>query len=128
MAVGIVSFGIIALLGLNSSGLNVLQEAKNDGLQAQIVQAISSEVNASPFSELSSLAGGRYYDCNAMEVSNSNPTYRVVLDFNAPLVDGVAFNASHAQNMNISFYRPADGRRIASYCLLLANAEKMLHK
>lgn len=52
MAIGIISFSMVAVMGLIPVGLTTMQQATDDNMVAQIAKQVSGEVLLTPFSQL----------------------------------------------------------------------------
>jgi len=62
LAMGIISFGMVAVLGLMPIGLTTMRQAMDASIEEQIVQKITGEVLLTPFSQLStSIIDKSYY-------------------------------------------------------------------
>lgn len=57
LAIGIVSFVVVSILGTFSVGLATIHDAKNDMTHAQIVAQVSSTVLQTPFDQVDAYAG-----------------------------------------------------------------------
>lgn len=62
MAIGIVSFAILSVLGTMSVGLSTVRDAKKETTSAQIAAQIGSGMSQTPFTNLASfVTGGPYF-------------------------------------------------------------------
>lgn len=61
MAIGIVSFAILSVLGTMSVGLSTVRDAKKDTASAQIAAQIGSGMSQTPFASLAAFAAGGPY-------------------------------------------------------------------
>ncbi len=62
MAIGIVSFAILSVLGTMSVGLSTVRDAKKETTSAQIAAQIGSGMSQTPFANLAAFAtGGPYF-------------------------------------------------------------------
>lgn len=64
MAIGIVSFAILSVLGTMSVGLNTVRDAKKETTSAQIAAQIGSGMSQTPFANLATFAtrGPYFFD------------------------------------------------------------------
>ena len=74
LALGIISFGLVAVMGLMPVGLTTMRQAMDASIEEQIVQKIAGEVLLTPFSQLSdSIIGKSYYfDDQGIAVATAN--------------------------------------------------------
>ncbi len=72
LAIGIVSFVVVSILGTFSVGLTTIHDAKNDMSHAQIVAQISSTVLQTPFDQVDAYAsaGPYYYDQTGRQLTS----------------------------------------------------------
>lgn len=86
MAIGIVAFGFVAIMGLVPVGLDTFDRSVKATVEANIAQRFFSEAQQVRFSEVGDLATqGRYYDAEGFEVSQgASPSrsfvYHVVMN------------------------------------------------
>ncbi|MGB8354705.1 MAG: Verru_Chthon cassette protein B [Chthoniobacteraceae bacterium] len=84
MAIGIIAFAFIPLVGLLPVGLDMSRRAIDTTVQSQIVQQLSTEAQQSDFSTLSTLASNStttpyYFDDQGSKATNSaNQIYEAV--------------------------------------------------
>ena len=64
MAMAIVGFGLISLIGLLPMGLSNFRQAMNNTVESQIVQSITNEIQLSGFNNLTSSTTPSYYDAD----------------------------------------------------------------
>ena len=64
MAMGMITFCLVAVLGLLPVGLSTFRTATETTIESQIVNQIASDATLMPFSELSDFAGGSPYYFN----------------------------------------------------------------
>ena len=134
LAIGVVSFAILTMLGLNSVGLKTLRSARDSALEAQVVQAVGSEARLSDFSHLSTLAGTRYYDQEGRQVDTGSSSFAVVVSTPQSVNSSASnFSTNHIQKLNMEFYRSPGGNFvtgqdspafISQRSVLVANSER----
>jgi uncharacterized protein (TIGR02598 family) len=80
VAIGIVAFAMIGMLGLLPVGLTTFQEASTTSIRAQIVQAITSDIARSDSSNIST--GTHYFDNegNSLETNGPKTVYTAVVN------------------------------------------------
>ena len=111
LSIGIVSFVILVMLGINSVGISTLGDANNANLEAQIIQAISNEAALTDFSNLTNLAGTRYYDQEGRQVPQTSSIYATVISGTTLSCNSVAdFNAANIQQLTVKFYHSPGGQ------------------
>lgn len=75
MALGIISFAFISLLGMLPLGLGTFRSAMDTSLSSHILQQISSQVQATDFDDLAELADTSFaFDDQGNKVSDSSPS------------------------------------------------------
>jgi uncharacterized protein (TIGR02598 family) len=73
IAIGIVSFALVTLLGVVPVGLIATQEAMRQTAESQIIKQISSDLGMMPFAKIGNyLASGQYFDYNGSRSSGTN--------------------------------------------------------
>lgn len=73
IAIGVVSFALVALLGVIPVGLIATQDAMRQTAKSQIIKQISSDLGMMPFAEIGSyLASGQYFDNNGSRSIGTN--------------------------------------------------------
>jgi len=79
MAVGLVSFAVIAVIGLMPVGMAALHRAMDSTEEAQIVRQIGAQAVLTPYSQLNPNFSGStfYYDQDGMFLTNSTATQPV---------------------------------------------------
>lgn len=82
VAIGIVSFSLLALVGVMPVGLAVSQEAIRQTVHAHILQRISSDLGMLPFADLGAyVAAEQYYNWDGQSVTaGGDPTFVVKLE------------------------------------------------
>jgi len=73
LAIGIVAFAFIAVMGLIPVGLTVFNRSVNSTVQAQIAQRLFGEAQQVRFEDLSTITdSGRFYDAEGLPVGEGN--------------------------------------------------------
>ena len=127
IALGLVSFSIIAILGLIPSGLNALQDSSGETIKAQIVRGIAGSALTANFSQLTT---NNYFDSDGQAAdSNTYPRYAVNSTLSAPSFPGSAngnfTSAFTALNVEIVFKAGTAATGITNnYTLHIANSGK----
>lgn len=115
IALGIISFALLAMIGLIPAGLGSLRDSTQQSINAQILQQISSGltvksfVNRTDFSAFSST--NLYFDADAQPLATaSGARYRAVITAQNPSLPGVVGGdvqslASSLKRLGISIER-----------------------
>lgn len=88
MALGMVAFVMISVVGLLPLTLQTYHETKRETIHANLLQQLAANANLTPFSELSALNGQVFrYDDQGDELSSSVNTwvYRATFTISAPI-------------------------------------------
>jgi uncharacterized protein (TIGR02598 family) len=89
IAVGIVSFAVISILGLLPTGLSTLRSAMNQTVEAQIVRTIGAQSVVTAFASLAT--NNVYFDQDGLPTTSSDEArYTVNVEANAPVFPGSA--------------------------------------
>lgn len=80
LALGVVSFSMISILGLLPSGLVQLRESMNQTVEAQIVSAIAAQALVTEFSNQ---AGTEYFDEEGLAVRSTDPNVFYTVEISA---------------------------------------------
>lgn len=84
MAIGLVSFALLVMLGLMPVGLATMREAMEQTVVAEIVDKVSSDTKLLPFDKVDTYASGGpyYYDEYGMAQTNKTSVsrYKVTLE------------------------------------------------
>jgi len=85
LAVGVVAFAFIPLLGLVPMGLNASRQAIDTTVEAQIVQQMTGQAQQTDFSQLANLAGTTVtcFDANGNVTTASSAIYKA--SFSTPV-------------------------------------------
>jgi len=79
MALGLVSFVLVGLLGLMPIGLNTMRDARGDSLRAEIIKSVANTAQQTDFSLLGTINGTKYqFDANGL-TNSTNAIYEAVL-------------------------------------------------
>lgn len=112
MALGIVSFAFMALLGLLPAGMKVFRESMHNSVTSQIAQRVINESQQTDFSELVKDAGGspitgssgrkavRYFDDQAKELTSSQQS--AIYWVNTRVSPGTLLPGSGQTNTNLA--------------------------
>ena len=60
LAIGIVSFGLLTVVGVIPVGMSTLRQAMDQTVEAQIVQKLNAEMTLTPFSQLAASFDGKF--------------------------------------------------------------------
>lgn len=126
LALGLVGFGMVSMMGLLPSGLTTFREAMDRTLSAQIVQAVLNEYQLTDYSSLPTGPVTSYYDADGQTVdANGNPVtaktgkYRVEVGFEVAELPGGARNPD-MQRIQIIIFDQASGRILRGFSSMLA--------
>ncbi len=125
LALGVVSFSLVALIGMLPVGLSNFRQAIEIQTQAQIVQQIATELQLAKYSDLSS--GGyqsgfpRYFDAEGAAVAEPSKLYTVTasLPTNAEVPGPVA--NTNLLTLNFSIQRKTGPNDPKTFTLLVSN-------
>lgn len=128
MALGLVSFAVVTIMGLLPTGLSVLRQAMNQTIEAQIVRTVGAASVIAPFTNLS---GKTYFDDEGLPLTSSaNACYTVSVTTTNPVFPGsvnagVLTNSLTALKIQIvASPNPAAPGKTNFYSLQVANAGK----
>ncbi len=90
IAIGIVAFALLAVLGLVPVGMDTLAEASRRTAQADIARSTLGEIKSTPFSELDDFVAGFpvHYDDQGVRVDSAHAVYTVRVSLDAARLDG----------------------------------------
>lgn len=92
LAIGIISFGMLAMLGFMPVGLGTMREAMDQTIQAQIVRTVSSEAKLLRFDQIDDFVDRSplYFDLDGVPQSaeNTRTRFRVNLERRASTYPG----------------------------------------
>lgn len=129
MALGVVTFGMIGLVGLLATGYGVLHKSMDTSTQAQIIQGISSEARMLDYGQLTNSSSAfrsgfpRYYTAEGQKISNqSEANYRVTLALKDSCLPGGS-SSSVAQQLRILIanQRQTGARATNNVCIWVVN-------
>lgn len=127
LALGLVSFAVIAIMGLLPTGLAALRQAMNQTVEAQIVKTISAQSVNTPFTDLGSIS---YFDEEGLPTAAANARYTVNVTTQPPVFPsseaaGSLTNSLTALKIQIvAKPGPAANGETNFYTLQVANAGK----
>jgi uncharacterized protein (TIGR02598 family) len=110
MALGIAAFCLVALLGLMPVGLKTVRDARGDSLRAEILKSMGNIAQQTDYSQLSSLAGKKYYfDINGLLVTSTSADaiYEAALSTNAVTLPP-AYSATNMTSLRVTISRSAN--------------------
>ena len=92
MAIGIVSFCLLTVMGLLSVGSSTLKQAVDQTVESQIAQKLAGEILLTPYSQLTKYAGTNIYfdDAGSSVAAVSDPRYKVQIFLTNPNYPGSA--------------------------------------
>jgi uncharacterized protein (TIGR02598 family) len=80
MALGIIAFSMITMLGLVPVGLDAMRESRVEMVRSQILQNITGRAMLTPFSELDSFVAGTYwFDDQGLAQAQRNDATRFIV-------------------------------------------------
>jgi len=79
VALGLMSFVLVGLVGLMPIGLNTIRDARNDSLRAEIIKSVANTAQQTDFSLLGTLNGTKYQFDNSGMLSSTDALYEAVL-------------------------------------------------
>ncbi len=130
LALSILSFGLVALLGLFPVGLGAFRNSKEKVTHGEIIKLLASELSSMRFDQLASVRGKPYYfaeDGSPVIDTNESFVYRVEIDVvqpNTPLPTGTTSPASLSDcstvQIRIAHARPENATPWR-YNLIIAN-------
>ncbi len=130
VALGIVSFAVIAILGLIPTGLNTLKDSNGETVRAQIVRSIAGSALTANFSSLNTNAS---FDSDGQPIPSTDettyPRYTVNATTNTPSFPGSA-NGAFTDSLTALkieiVLKPASGAssNTNNYTLQIANSGK----
>lgn len=97
LAIGIVSFAFVALMGLLPCGLQVFRKAMDTTLEGQMVQHLTGQLNQTPYNDLAQLQGQDFWfdEAGGPVAESSEGIYSASLSLNAqPALPGSASYAN----------------------------------
>lgn len=120
IALGIVSFAMVGLIGLLPIGLTTSREAINTTVESQIVQSLSSDLLITDFSNLKNAEF--FYNEQASPVSPSDPTLVYTVRMTPqPLKSPAALSENAARSILLEVSNRFASRAKNSYNVIVAN-------
>ncbi len=86
LAIGIVSFAFMAILGMLPVSLATFNKSINATVESQIAQRLQSAAAQTPFANINNIASDSYYDDEGFPATASDFIYHARLTVPAPLV------------------------------------------
>jgi uncharacterized protein (TIGR02598 family) len=86
LAIGIVSFALVAIMGLLPCGLQVFRKAMDTTLEGQMIQQLTGMMGQTPYSDLAQLQGKSFsFDDagNFVEATSTDGIYTATVTLNA---------------------------------------------
>jgi uncharacterized protein (TIGR02598 family) len=97
LAMGVVSFCLVALAGIIPVGVNTLKAAMQQTVERQVVQQLTSQIQLEPYSQITNYANQTFYYDDAGVFLTNAPTpapadahYSVTTTLNPPVYPGSA--------------------------------------
>ncbi len=128
LALGVLSFAMVSLLGMIPMGLSTFKDAMNTTVESHIVQAVANDLLLTDFSNLGNASSpSRYFDDQGLELpdAGSNPIYTATVTAqslaaapNSPI--GLA-TAAAGSSVRIQITNRTAPGRVASYSIIVAN-------
>jgi len=124
VAMGVVSVGIMSLVGLLSIGFTGLHKSVAMSSRTAIVQSLGAELKFVNYSTLKTYAAGfpRYYDEEGNPVTSASAAlYKATIALKAAQVPGGTAGTVNAQQVSISVSGLHDAEAAQTYCVWIAN-------
>lgn len=117
MAIGVVGFALIPMIGMLASGSSLLADASERHIKARISQFVHEELVEMPFSDLAGTLGSKSYsfDVEGSVLPNGSSDVRYIAEFGQPEAPEIAAGQPLANAVRIPVnvdYAP-NGSRIA---------------
>ncbi len=96
IALGLVTFAVVAVIGLLPVGLSTMREAMTQTITAQITREISAELLLTPFQQINGYIGRSpiFFDVRGKRAANTNAYYRVQLSMTDSAFPGSGVSSS----------------------------------
>ncbi|XHR30632.1 MAG: Verru_Chthon cassette protein B [Chthoniobacteraceae bacterium] len=132
VAIGIVSFSMLAILGLLPVGLNTVHDSLVQGATAGIAQQIQADLqqiafnSANAFNIQSISSSSYYYSDDGIPANATDAYYKASFTVNNPTFgeNNSVFNTTNAQNVIVTLLypirAPAAGQKSCVFSLLIA--------
>ncbi len=129
MALGLLSFAVVAILGLLPTGLNTLRQAMNQTVEAQIVRSIGAQAVTTSFTNLAT--NDMYFDDEGLPAATASQSYYTVsVTTNTPAYPGSTNSINLANSLTtlkitmVAKPNPAAEGKTNFYTLQVANSGK----
>lgn len=130
LALGIVGFGMVSVMGLLPVGLTTFRDAMDRSVSAQIVQAVLNEYQLVDFTNLPTAPVTTYYseegrtsDEGGVSVTESTAKYRVEVSFEAAELPGGVTNPD-MRRARVSIMDQPSGRELKKYSSMMVKRTK----
>lgn len=96
IALGLVAFAVLSVIGLLPIGLATMREAMNQTVTAQIIREISAELLLTPFQQINGYIESTpiFFDSEGKRAQNTNAYYRVELSMTDSMFPGSGVSSS----------------------------------
>ncbi len=131
LALGLVTFAAVAILGLLPTGLLVMRQAMDQTVQAQILRSIAGQALVEPFDQLDT-SGPFFFDDEGLAVAGEEGSvYTVTISSHTPLYPGSG-NATESLDRSLTKLRieileqrgGVGSRKTNTHALYVANSGK----
>jgi uncharacterized protein (TIGR02598 family) len=101
LAMGIIAFALVAVLGLVPPGLSTFRKAVTTSIGTQIVQQVVSDIRQTDFDSLSTQPAWRYFDDQGQEYASvqTTGTGRVIYHVNVQITKPVTLPGGNTSNL-----------------------------
>lgn len=130
LAIGLVAFGFVALLGVVPVGLNSSQKAMHSGLQSQILQEICSEIQLSQFKEFNepdfAARFPKYYDDQGRQIDSTNPALShslILISRRPPILPGADEPNSDMLTLEFAIETRGASKSARHFCVTVARKD-----
>lgn len=111
IAIGIVSFILLTMLGLMPVGLSTLRQAMDQTVEGQIVQKLNGDILMTPFSQIADKYSGQtiYFNEEGVETNAYGSRYRANVSLGSASYPGASTNTANSiQVVRIDLVRTRD--------------------
>lgn len=115
ISIGIVSFAMVALVGMLPVGLNTFRRAINTTVESQIVQGITSDLQLTDYTKLPATAVVNYYDEQGMLLSGSGTAVLYTITVSPKALQVGSTTLTPAKTMQIQICNKAASPRTTNY-------------
>lgn len=135
IAIGIVSFALLACVGVNAVSLTSFSDARSVDVSSRIFRSVLNEAQTSDFPEINALAGTRYCDSEGFLTDNAHQIYRVeirvqngteITNGNSPTDDFILTDTT-AKKLTVDVYRLGQqqpGNPLSRRCAIIGRRTK----